>query len=751
MKKLALAIVLFAAFLVGYGQQGSAWPGVPDRTQYRGYFTNTLDTQGTYVLPRNYNNGFGPESFPGHINNADAFIAYLRGPGGLAGNARQRTGASFIIQTMIGLSRNRPPNAAELADWENRVRSAQAQGLITWRANFSYTVNSYYQGPESGGGTNDDAFYYESGTQYAMIFRNPGGGIAYAIKWECANPVGNIQPLQQDFNMSGRTVITANPTPRPGESVSFAHYVRNSGPGAGTNIWWVAVNPSNGAVTGGAANSGTYTAGQEKNVHNETYVVPVGTPAGTQICRQVGFDPVNGRGGRHGTGSPVCATVRYDYGLTPSVTVQVNGGATPGSTAEPGDSITFQYMVTNSGTTQSRPTDCTINGATYSGYQGSPGGLGPVPVADTCNVFPYNSTTTVATETFTAAENTTVCRSLSVNPSTHVLPGVTATSPVVCAYVANKPYVKAFGGDVAAGGGLTNAGGACTNNTNATIIGWNKRNAGADAWAGAGTQYAAMALRALNDFATTQVAGGAPAPSGLAFANTGITPANQNSGRFGNALGSLPCIPDYYASMPGSATTLSSASPINISSLGTGAYRASGNVTLSGGNINANQRTVLFVDGDAYINGTGITYTGSWDTASMPLFELVVRGNLFIAPSVTQLDGIYIAQQRTDGTRGYVYTCANTATPFTPLALDGSLFNRCNSRLRVNGPMVANRIYLLRTAGTLRQSTAGENRAGSSAGEIFTYNPANWIAQPTGIVNAAPDEYDSITSLPPVL
>lgn len=745
MKKLLLSIVLFTAFLVGYGAAGQAWPGVPDRSEYRGYFTNVRDTSGTHVFPNEYNGN----AFPARINTANEFISFVRGK--LSGNSQERTGASFLIQTMIGLGRSRPPTAAQIAEWERRVRYAEARGWITWRTNFSYTINSFYQGPRGGGSPNDDAFFYERGTRPSMVFRNASGTVVYAIKWECANPLGNVRGLQDDlsFSMSGRTAITANPTPRPGESVTFAHYVRNNGPTATTPtaISWTTWNSLTGARTGGPTSSGTYSAGQEKLVRNEVVPVPVDTPAGTQICRQVGYDPTNGTGGRNGRGPAVCATVRYDYGLTPIVNVQINGGATPGSTAEEGDNITFNYIVQNNGSTQSRPTTCVTSGRTYTGYEGAPGGLTPVAVGAACNEFPRNSSTTVASETFPAVANTTVCRQLSVTPSTHATPPVTATSTIVCAYVANKPYVKIFGGDIAAGGGLQSSGGSCSTE-DATIMGWSKRNDASNAWAGAGSQYAAFAYRALNDFATTQLSGGAAAPSGLAFANSGITNANRNSGTYGGAWGAASCIPDYYASKPDSASSLGTS--VNLAPLGTGAYETSGDTTINGTNFGPGKRVSLFVDGDAYITDN-IVYAGNWNSGSVPLFELVVRGNLFISPNVTQLDGAYIAQQDGGGAGGYLYTCTNTASPFSALPLDGQLYDRCSSRLTVNGAAIANRIYLLRTIGTLRQSTVNEGRSTSNAGEIFNYNPAIWIAQPTGIIKAVPDEYDSITSLPPIL
>jgi hypothetical protein len=426
---------------------------------------------------------------------------------------QERTGAAFIIQTMIGQATNNPPTAAQLTEWRSRVYAAEAAGQINWNFNWSFNVNSYFQGnPVAGNSSpNDDAFFNGSGSGAAIVF---GGSNPYVLRRQCANPVGNgtvgVLPPNANFATQGRTTVD-NASPLPGDTIQFRHYVRNNGPDntAPTAIWWFAQDMPSLVATGGAASSGTYAAFEEKNVFSESVVIPAGTPAGSQICRRVGWDPVTSGGLRDGRGETVCATVRYDFTLTPLINFTVNGTVPVGSIAELGDSITFNYSVGNSGLTQSQLATCNIYGLSRPGSYAAPappdsasdGGYVPPPTG--CpRTFPYNSTTAVASETITAsAVNQTICRAFWVNPAS-VTVGAVGTE--TCIRIVAKPYLKVYGGDVAAGSGLETAPDTCTSNTNAAITSWNKRNTGpvADQYAGAGVQYASFALRAITDFAT---------------------------------------------------------------------------------------------------------------------------------------------------------------------------------------------------------------------------------------------------------
>lgn len=430
-----------------------------------------------------------------------------------------------------------------------------------------------------------------------------------------------------------------------------------------------------------------------------------------------------------------------DFDLNPNISATINGGSAPA--AQVGDTVKFTYTVNNTGSMASAATACNTYANTYAGVHtaASPavagGPAGPSPGC------PRNFAvggTTVATETIVVGTgNQTVCRSLFVNPAEY---NVGARGKEICVIVANQPYLKVFGGDISAGGGLKGSTGTCTNNNNAAVSAWNKGTAGG--YAGAGAQYAVYALDTINYFASALGnAGGAPTPTGLSFANTAT---NVSSGNFGGDFGTATCIPDYYARKPASTTAL----PPDVSAMTSGAYGATGTTTLVGGNVSTNEKISVYINGDVFIN-SNITYAGAFSANQVPLFQLVVRGNIYIGSGVTRLDGVYIAQ--TNGASGgTIYTCATTTAALT--LTNGAFYNTCTNKLTINGAFVANSVEFLRTSGTVSSATAGETSsetgAGNAAAEVFNFNPMLWMTQPAE-GDGGVDNYDAIVSLPPVL
>jgi hypothetical protein len=750
-KKLILLTFAFCAFLLGYGVIAKAFPagGLWGRAEYRGYFGGGYDDFGTYVWPAIYSG----MAIPSTTDTAAELISLVHAK--LGGTAQERTGAGFIIQTMIS-PQSAPnysfPGPAQIAEWDSRVNAAAAQGRISWNFNFSHSYNSYWQSTGPGLNYNDDAFYDDANTSLAIVFRNASGQIVYGIRRQCANPIGTGLfgpiPDNPNFNMDGYTDIRNGPTnPSPGESFEFRHFLYNPATGSGdtapTTINWTARNMITNAVVG-SGNAGTFAPGVNRLVFIYPITVPAGTPAGTQYCQRLEWNPDTQAGGTM-PGGTVCATVVGDFDLNPSINVTVNGGAVAGNIAEQGDSITFTYAVNNTDTGTSNNTACTIYGFTRNGYYTIPSphdstsDPGFVQPAHGCpRNFPANTNTTLVSETVPASTaNRSICRSLFVNPAT---PGGGPASAEVCAYVANKPYTRVWGGDVSAGNGLADSSGACTNNANAAVVGWNKRAAGS--YAGAGSQFAVYAMNAITDFASALFdPGGAVAPTGLSFTNTATS---TGTGLFGGNLGSVPCIPNYYSTLPASAVALP-ASP-NVGTLASGTYTASGNITLAGGAVPANKRITIYVNGNVYIS-SNITYSGTWGVGSIPQFRLIVQGNIYIDNDITQVDGTYIAQ-RSGANTGSIHTCIAVA-PFTPLPLDGALNARCNRKLTVNGSLVADNIRLIRTIGTLSQSNNAEASTMPHIAEVFNYSPALWIPQPAD--SGPTSDYDAIISLPPIL
>lgn len=753
-KKYFLIIAVVAtAFSLGYGAVTAAWP-IKDRDPWRGYFTNVLDFYGGHV----WNPGSGPSScrgssslaIPNWVNTKSEFISFVRCK--LSnGNTQERTGAQFIIQTMRG-SDNGRPSSSDIRDWESRVRNSNVG--VTWSTTRSYTVNSYYQGTSSGSNPNDDAFFDDSGSGSAIVFHIPGQD--YVIRRQCANPVGNggvpTLPPGLDYNMSGRSTVN-DTTAIPGQVLTFRHYLRNSGP---TNTSPDSINYTiRNTISGGAAllgNAGTFADDQEKRVRTHSVTVPNNAVPGSRICYRVEWRPDTENGGS-GAGSPACSTVQANYDLRPTINVRINGGSVPGNFAEPGDTVSFTYAITNSRSGYAFNTDCTIYGKSKQGYQGIPSPIDSSsdsgfsePSHGCPRNFPSNSTTTLVTETISGGSveaNRSICRSLFVDPATT---GGSSRGTEACVYVAAKPYFRSYGGDISAGGGFSSTPGVCALNSRAAVIGWNKRGSGS--WAGAGVQFATYAMHTIFDSSTTMGngSGSAPKPNGLSFGNSGVG-SNSSAGRFGGHLGSVACIPDHYSTRPASTTPVSSG--FNISSLGSGSYSASGNVRTVGGQVNPGEKINIYIDGNLYLDGN-IIYDGSggWNTGNIPMLRIIVRGNIFIDNDVSQIDGLYVAQP-SSSTNGIIATCTTGSSPYAPLPLNGRLGSDCDKKLTVNGSLVARQVRLMRTIGTLRSSNINENPASGNMAEAFNYGPGLWISQPSDSGGSA--DYDAINSLPPIL
>lgn len=317
-------------------------------------------------------------------------------------------------------------------------------------------------------------------------------------------------------------------------------------------------------------------------------------------------------------------------------------------------------------------------------------------------------------------------------------PNVTCSAPL-----AQKPYVRVFGGEVEVGGGVGTAI-SCPSNVSAGISTWNQ---GAPSYAGSGAQYDVGVLGIIDGFASdignaNANPGAGPPPTGLTFANT--------TGAYGGSFQSVPpCSPDYTTGMPGGAPTSLDVPPTTLT---------------NGTHITQYAKGDVFISGNIVYAANGTTWT---QLSDIPTYKLiVVGGDIYISTNVTELDGLYVAEPNAAGTGGTIYTCATAASTVVPTS---QLFDSCNTPLVINGSFVAKQVQLLRTNGNQGGSQNGgsdylsttdeqpvpclttlpkvPNRCSASA-EIFNYTPEMWLAEPPSNLNT---RYDSITSLPPVL
>jgi len=314
--------------------------------------------------------------------------------------------------------------------------------------------------------------------------------------------------------------------------------------------------------------------------------------------------------------------------------------------------------------------------------------------------------------------------------------GVTTnTTPSIaqnCTTIANKPYLRVYGNDVSAGGHFSgpNASGSGIIDTYFSTNPLKN---------GSGVQFAAFATQAISGFSSASLIDTANLPSGAdTFANS------PSRGNFGDEQ----IATDYYEQTryDASDTTNVNTRPggnISAADLTKLQTHVNGNVTFNGGNING--RRALYVDGDVYISNN-VTYGGFNNS----YFALIVKGNIYIAPGVHQLDGLYVAQPD-GGSGGQIVTCANSGG-------DALLnYTSCRNQLTINGAFVAQSVRFLRSIYSLRDSSrSNDGTTRQNAAEIFNFSPEMYtVAPPFKKANATAGsgsvgKYDSMVSLPPI-
>lgn len=363
-------------------------------------------------------------------------------------------------------------------------------------------------------------------------------------------------------------------------------------------------------------------------------------------------------------------------------------------------------------------------------------------------------------------------------------------SPVTCDTgfnVASLPYLKIYGNDIAAGGKFADVDetkcspGPKTANGQPPASIWTfskKVTSGGTYYGGASSQFGALALGQIDGFSTAGTRNGATAPTtpnDLSFGNM------VKSGFWGNPAavsengagfsGIYRCIPDYFSAsskLPAANAILKAGTPFINDPNNNDANDPASKLNYP---IADSKRMVIFVNGDnnqyggAYIQ-KNITFANTtWsDTSKIPSFYLIVKGDIFIDDDVTQLDGVYIAQPRSDGSGGHIYTCTNGGNEVTtPLIAKEDLFTRCGKTLTITGSFIANQIKFQRARGTVENATAGPGALnegptpGNNIAEIFNFSQEMYLAPTPSILDTvignstSSNVYQSITSLPPVL
>ncbi|HEX5448053.1 MAG TPA: hypothetical protein VFW90_02525 [Candidatus Saccharimonadales bacterium] len=320
-------------------------------------------------------------------------------------------------------------------------------------------------------------------------------------------------------------------------------------------------------------------------------------------------------------------------------------------------------------------------------------------------------------------------------------PGWDGTCPPGNDTPATRPYFQVWNSDTSAGGGFRTPNGVCPTNApgyiSPTTTGYDyaggirafaKKSAGR----GSMTDFGAIAMGLIPGSEGGPM--GFFSGNGAIFANTGY-PSGDPPGSLGGYLHSNStghCVDDFFTN-----TRKDSQSTVNILN----GNPTSGQYILTGGtlsrntlNLTANRQVTVYVDGDLTID-QNVNYPDKYEpnVGHVPYFAVIVRGNITLTSGVTHLDGLYVAQPRADGSGGVFSTCDST----------------CNSQLIINGAVIAQKVDLLRSHGTLDPGDSqASDTIGSNPAEIINYVPSMVIGTP--YFQQVYGGVETIFSLPPV-
>lgn len=693
------------------------------------------------------------------------------------GGGQNKTGAAFIVKTMLGKDADGDGRSIKQSEWdevEDRITALDAIGGIKWKNQTveRCTTNSYYQSSK-----NDDAFYkrmsdfYSCGKDPAIKF---DGG--YVLDRDCANPIGNIDPLPKAkkwFIKSSTSVNRASAA--PGQILNWDHKIWNDGPDSTTESIHSNVvmsgfsNGWNGTHADADKGSGV---GDGNNVrtdfsgYDDDYAVTQ-NDVGNNLCEKVQYDPVDWLGTRNGSSGNKCVSVPYNYSLAPAIGVVSDVVDPDSTTAIPG-------VVTNSGPTKSKGSEWRITQVILRPGKPKPNEFGGNNSADPCpnfftpgfgngtcaviasgvnKVFNANGANPDGSVKAALIDNSIsasgiigdlevgqkVCYALSVRDRSSSS-SQWAHSRLVCQTVGKKPKVQIWAGD------LSTQGSAQTINTVKTI-------AGKPITFGSWSEYGIFAGSSV----TGMGSGSAFAAAGMANATVvkSSTLSFSNTNNAGCTTSFVGCykmtrtIPDVAASFPGNGVVIGVGVVLPndlLVSPGTYIGTHNGNLTINQSDLDPGKSIILKVTGTVTIAGNQ-TYNpdnkGAKYTNGAQLPQLVIIANrIVINDTVTNVDAWLVAT----GVNGIVETCNTGSLSYILNAAPVDLrltSNKCNQLLTVNGPVMAKQLWLRRTAGS------GTGAASGDPAEVFNLRADTYLWAMARAISNGHIQTVHTTELPP--
>ena len=299
---------------------------------------------------------------------------------------------------------------------------------------------------------------------------------------------------------------------------------------------------------------------------------------------------------------------------------------------------------------------------------------------------------------------TKVCFTLSVwskdNTDLNVANQVWAHSAPACLIVARSPNVQIHGGDLKIGQKFADVAGvvppaSATGHISTRVVGASKKTFGS--W----IEYGMFTTNEVVGVGSGSAYGGGGLDSytncranPITFANTATTNACANGDKLGKFDYKGSVIPNVAAQFPVTKLTLQIGANDLMDQSKQGTFTADGDISLNGGMLNPKRLVVINAPNSTVTINVDMKYSPGPYNSIMELPQLIIIAkNIIIKDNVKQIDGWLIAKGSTIGTDGKINTCASVGenAPLTATV--------CTTPLVINGPVMAQKLFLRRTPG----------------------------------------------------
>lgn len=645
---------------------------------------------GTSVLPKDFDSYLGAKSIaiPTYVNSVDELINFLQGYNSIFSPVQQRTGAAFIVCTMLGKTFQTCKDVAYINDsrtvsqdgWDELSTRLNSPNLtIDWGINYNGTFefatynnfrNTLYDK------INHDNYFFTKDveTNPIITFTQKDFGVVYRLFRSCANPIGDLWGLfPYKINKWSVTPTTSvnHITAKPGDVIKWTHQVKNDGQDATTeNVYYYYQNGGDLGIGEDSHNDHWLPAdsfkGETYSYKSKKYTVRA-SDVGKKLCRRTWAVPRSWDRSSAIPSKYACVDIPYDFSLHPYVTLNPDA-------IEAGARVIATPSVDNTGNTVSTKSAWKLTRTVYSpsetikesGYVSS--GTGVTFGLGSTKLPPYSDPNTYE------PPGSKICFVLSVHSKSET-DSEQVESSHECVVIGKKPKVQVWGGDLVVGGKVMTSTYVKDNTTFGSWAEYGIIAGGNITGAGSNSAFADLGMLSASNCQAGR----------LSFTNTPLvvarcTGAKGSIGNYTNAHH----IPDVEASFPGGSYIITNSTeiPANLSS---STYRT-GNITLDTSELTPGQSIIIKAAGAVKIIGNQTYDRGPYTKVSQLPQLVIIANKIIIHSEVTRVDAWLIAK----GTDGYIRTCE----------LSGHTIDMCNNKLVVNGPVMANKLYLQRTAGS---------------------------------------------------